>query len=144
VVSSTRYRTDNPLRYRAQTLCDGLRKRCVKRGWLLPVELTVEYLERHIKDNPSCPICGVGYPMAVRVGRHGQAHRVPSIDRIDPHRPTYADNWTVICARCNRVKNDATAAEHRRVAEWMDSLARSPVDAPTRAADFCDPEASRH
>jgi hypothetical protein len=45
----------------------------------------------------------------------------PTLDRIDNRKGYVRGNVAVISARANNLKGDATAAEHRRIAEWMDT-----------------------
>lgn len=43
----------------------------------------------------------------------------PSFDRIDPSKGYVPGNVAIISWRANRIKNDGSAEEHRRIAEWM-------------------------
>ena len=43
----------------------------------------------------------------------------PTIDRLDPTKGYVPGNIAVISHRANRIKNDATVYEMRRIAEWM-------------------------
>lgn len=43
-----------------------------------------------------------------------------SIDRYDSNKPYEKGNINVISWRANRIKNDGTAEEHRKISEWMD------------------------
>lgn len=72
----------------------------------------------------NCPCCD--RTMAPRTGEsaHGPVDESPSLDRLDASVGYVPGNVTVICWRCNNVKRDATSAELRRVADWMDSLQR--------------------
>lgn len=45
-----------------------------------------------------------------------------SLDRIDNKKGYVPGNVVVISYLANRLKNDGTAAQHRRIADWMDSL----------------------
>lgn len=64
-----------------------------------------------------CPILGIELKMGVG---HVQDDS-PSLDRIDPRSGYIPGNVAVISMRANRMKQDATASEHRKIAEWMDS-----------------------
>ena len=53
----------------------------------------------------------------------GQNPRSPSIDRLDSRRGYTLDNVAIVCMRCNAIKNDGTAAEHRQIADYIDRFA---------------------
>lgn len=57
-----------------------------------------------------CPVCDV-YPGKERRTR-------PSLDRIIPSLGYIPGNVVLICVRCNAIKQDATAAEIQRVADY--------------------------
>lgn len=46
----------------------------------------------------------------------------PSIDRIKPHLGYVRGNIALISFKANRIKTDATAAEVRAVADWLDKV----------------------
>jgi hypothetical protein len=46
----------------------------------------------------------------------------PSLDRIDPTKGYVKGNVVVISVRANSIKNDATPAELRRIADFVDAL----------------------
>lgn len=84
----------------------GARRRVRARGY--EFNITPE----DIQVTARCPICC-------------QAMLSPSLDRIENTKGYVRGNVAVICLRCNRLKNHGTAAEHRRIADWMDSQAAS-------------------
>jgi len=47
-----------------------------------------------------------------------------SLDRIDPTKGYTKGNVAVISYRANVIKNNGSAEEHRRIAEWMDKVGR--------------------
>jgi len=47
----------------------------------------------------------------------------PSLDRVVPELGYVSDNIAVISYRANRIKNNGTAEEHRKIADWMDNFA---------------------
>lgn len=63
-----------------------------------------------------CPILGVelNYFTPVRV------ENSPSFDQIDPGKGYVKGNIQIMSWRANRIKNDGSAEEHRRVADWLD------------------------
>lgn len=66
-----------------------------------------------------CPVLGIKL-----FGSNGAfAAASPSVDRINPKRPYQKGNIAVISYRANALKNNGTAAEHRRIADWMDAMA---------------------
>lgn len=63
-----------------------------------------------------CPVFGVEIDyIAPRAATNS-----PSLDRLTPNLGYTKCNTAVISSRANLVKNDGTASEHRRIAEWMD------------------------
>jgi hypothetical protein len=67
-----------------------------------------------------CPVLGI----ALTFDAPTKADCIPSVDRIDASKPYQVGNIAVISWRANRVKYDATADEHRKIATWMDKMAR--------------------
>jgi len=62
-----------------------------------------------------CPVLGI----PIHVGTGSQTDNSPSIDRIDPSIGYVKGNVAVISRRANRIKNDATEAELRKVLEYV-------------------------
>ena len=107
--ANLRYRTNHPERY----LVKHARCRAAKLG----VEFNLT--EADIKVPSVCPVFGT--PLVWGVGRRGaQNHNSPSLDRLDPSRGYVKGNVRVISNRANRLKNDATAAELRAIADYID------------------------
>lgn len=70
-------------------------------------------------DWPShCPIFG----MELDWFAESRQENSPSFDRIDSNKGYVQGNVQVISWRANRIKNDGTADEHRKIAEYLDSL----------------------
>lgn len=46
----------------------------------------------------------------------------PTLDRIKPELGYTPENLTVCCYRCNAIKNDATVADLRRIADRIDGV----------------------
>lgn len=64
-----------------------------------------------------CPVFG----LQLKMGR-GTCDHSPSLDRINPKKGYVRGNVAVISFLANRIKSNGTAIQHRRVAEWMDSM----------------------
>ena len=63
-----------------------------------------------------CPILGIKLA-------YGAANREssPSLDKIIPSLGYVKGNVAVISNRANRLKDNGTSGEHRRIADWMDA-----------------------
>lgn len=73
----------------------------------------------HEIDWPShCPILGclLEYCSDKRV------ENSPSFDRIDPSLGYVKGNVQIISWRANRIKNDGSAEEHRKIADYLDKM----------------------
>jgi len=57
------------------------------------------------------------------MGKDGRRDDSPSIDRLVPNAGYVPSNIIVMSDRANRIKNDGTAEEHRRIARFMDAFA---------------------
>ena len=65
-----------------------------------------------------CPVLGI----ELAPGTGGRAiNSSPTLDRIRPELGYVRGNVAIISMRANRIKNDATPAELRRVADWLES-----------------------
>ena len=62
-----------------------------------------------------CPVLGIEW-------RSGGNDTVPSLDKIDPAKGYVKGNIVVVSMRANRLKNDATPDELRRLADFYGSL----------------------
>jgi hypothetical protein len=65
-----------------------------------------------------CPVFGI----VLERGKQKVGPNSPTIDRIDPTKGYVRGNIAVISHYANTLKNNGTAAEHRRIAEWMESF----------------------
>lgn len=102
-----KYRKD-PLKH---TIC-AAKARAKKNG--IPFNL-----ERKDIEMPEfCPILGMKLEPCGETKTNS-----PSLDRIVPQLGYVKGNVAVISYRANRIKNDATADEHRKIADWMDANA---------------------
>ena len=82
----------------------------------LPCDLTLADLPMPER----CPILGlvIDYSYGTKGGKIQQTS--PSVDRIDPTKGYVKGNIQVISMRANTLKNNATAEELRKVADYMD------------------------
>ena len=64
-----------------------------------------------------CPVLG----LELNYNRKGRKEEnSPSFDRIDPSLSYTPENTRIISERANRIKNDGTAEEHRKIAAYME------------------------
>lgn len=71
-----------------------------------------------------CPILG----LTLNWFAEYREENSPSFDRIDPTKGYIPGNVIVCSWRANRIKNDGTAEEHRRIADYIDSLQVSEIN----------------
>jgi hypothetical protein len=102
-------------------LFDNARARAYSSG--TPFQLT----EADISVPDVCPVLGI--PLMRAVGAVCGTDNSPSLDRIVPELGYVPGNIAVISKRANTIKSTGTAEEHRRIADWIDSVSkpRSPV-----------------
>ena len=65
-----------------------------------------------------CPILGLKLERG-KVDKNRD--NTPSLDRIVPESGYVPGNIAIMSYRANRIKNNGTADEHRRIADWMDA-----------------------
>ena len=65
-----------------------------------------------------CPILG----LELDYFAEGRQENSPSFDQIDAGKGYVTGNVQVISWRANRIKNNGTAEEHRKIAEYLESL----------------------
>ncbi len=105
------WREKNRLRHKYITM----RNQALHRG--IHFDLSFEEYGALFRHANHCPVCGVA--MTDFGGRAVPTRK--SIDRADGNFGYVYENCACICHRCNQIKNCGTAAEHRRIAAWMDS-----------------------
>ena len=66
-----------------------------------------------------CPVLGLRLDY-FRKGRGSHYDYSPSLDRVDPAKGYTPENTRVISNRANRIKNDGTAEEHRKIAAYIE------------------------
>jgi hypothetical protein len=94
---------------REKTLLILARSRAKKQG--VPFDLQVEDIEIPI----NCPILGI--PLVFGKGKPEKGS--PTLDKFVPSLGYVKGNVTVISHLANRIKNEASAEEVQKVAEWM-------------------------
>ena len=103
-----KYANDKP----EKALLYEARKRAKK--FNLPITITDE----DIVIPEFCPVLGI---KLVRGSTDENRDCCPSLDRITPEFGYVAGNIAVISYRANRIKNNGSSEEHRRIADWMDA-----------------------
>lgn len=68
--------------------------------------------------NKHCPILGLELDYFAESTQENS----PSFDRTDPNKGYVRGNVVIVSWRANRIKNNGTAEEHRKIAEYLDSL----------------------
>lgn len=97
----------------SQRMVVRLRSKCRKNG--IPFNITAADIE--VPEN--CPVFGTEFIFG-GVGGY-KAWASPSVDRVIPHLGYVKGNVRVISNRANTIKNNATSAELRRLADYIDS-----------------------
>lgn len=77
----------------------------------------------HIQWPLVCPILGIELNYFAEATVEGS----PSFDRINSNIGYIPGNVQIISWRANRIKNNGTAEEHRKIADYLDTLTRSVV-----------------
>lgn len=110
-----RWKERDPKNAWACSAAGGAKSRAAKRG--LPFDLDKEYVRSILPD-----VCPVFRQPFVWYGHKLHAFS-PSLDRVFPEKGYVRGNVVVISQRANAIKSDASAAEVRRVADWMEAFA---------------------
>lgn len=100
-------RHSNPVKY----MVHKAKKNAKKSG--LPFDLD----HNELKMPEFCPVLGI----PLQIGNKDRTHNSPSLDRFDSNKGYTADNVNIISWRANHLKNNGTAEEHRRIADWMEA-----------------------
>jgi hypothetical protein len=108
----------------ASTLLTCARKRAKDNK--LPFSITKEYM---LIPN-ICPALGI--PIERNKGKMQDSS--PTLDKIIPELGYVPGNVAVISWRANRIKNVGTAAEHRQIADWIDTQLNRPDNGQTPEA----------
>jgi hypothetical protein len=110
---SKNWAKENPLR----TLFSVLQTRSRERGY--EFNLTFEELTQLAIPN-TCPILGI--PISWDKGSGNASDSSISIDRIDPSRGYTGDNIIFVSLRANRIKNDGTLDEFRKIVVFLENV----------------------
>ena len=109
-----RYRS-NPI----PQLIYNFKKRAKLAG--VPFDLEPQDIKNKLNlTNTKCPVLGVSMEISKLGAKNNDL--TPSIDRIDPKKGYVKDNIIVVSMRANRIKNDATVDEIRKVADFYENL----------------------
>lgn len=98
-----------------------------KQKWLWKI-LTTKNLNKvdklEIFENIALPDCCpiLGYQLEYEQGKGVRCDASPSLDRIDSSKPYLKSNVQIISWKANRIKNDASPEELKKVAEYMNNL----------------------
>lgn len=65
-----------------------------------------------------CPILGIKLDYET----NGRQENSPSFDRLDPTKGYISGNVQIISWRANRIKNDGSAEEHQKIANYLSTL----------------------
>jgi hypothetical protein len=112
-----RYRS-NPI----PQLIYNFKKRAKLAG--VPFDLEPQDIKNKLNlTNTKCPVLGVNMEISKLGSKNNDL--TPSIDRIDPKKGYVKDNIIVVSMRANRIKNDATVDEIRKVADFYEKLQKN-------------------
>ncbi len=96
----------------ARRLWESARRRAEEQGLPFDIEPS-DIVVPHF-----CPV--LGFPLAAGVGQIHDGS--PTVDRIVPERGYVKGNIVVVSFRANRLKNNASVDELRRIASFYDQL----------------------
>ena len=106
-----RFRKRRPQRTAAYDMRKAAKRRAKKKD--IEFELCTNFIEAICPTH--CPVLGLELNYA-----GGKMHEsTATLDRILPEHGYIPGNVAVISARANRIKNDGTAEEHRKIAEYI-------------------------
>ena len=77
-----------------------------------------------------CPVLGI--KLERNRDKCGPGPGSPTLDRIVPSLGYVPGNVVVISHKANSIKSNATAAEIRAVADWLDDITRYTITEQTR------------
>lgn len=106
-----RLKSENPSR----AIWSEVRRRARRKG--IPFDIEVE----DVIVPTTCPILGI--PLTFGEGQ--ACDNSPSIDRLDPTRGYVKGNCFVISNKANRMKQDNTLADFRKIVAYIESRLKS-------------------
>jgi hypothetical protein len=92
-------------------------------------EIPFDLFEKDIVIPEFCPILGI----KLTYGGIGERESSPTLDRLRGDLGYVRGNVSVISFKANRIKNNGTADEHRRIADWMDAQTKEAANAELAA-----------
>lgn len=96
-------------------LWTGAKRRAKQKG--LDFNITIEFVIGLFENTKVCPIC----KKQLKCGKDSRpALSSPTLDRLIPEKGYTSNNVYILCYRCNRLKDNGTSLEHRRIADWID------------------------
>ena len=115
------HRAENPKLLRARAQVEGIKVRSKKFNLPFDAEVvTAAYLVELLDKQTHCECCGHEFSHEF-LSKHQRNPASPSVDRVNPEDGYTLSNIAILCWRCNQVKNDGTAHEHQRIADWMNA-----------------------
>jgi len=105
-------RSKDPKRYWASSTFQNARKRAVAKG--IPFALTLQ--DVYDLAGTHCPVFDTPFDF---IGNGRIVPSSPSLDRVKPALGYVPKNVAVISMRANSIKQNATATEIQRVADWL-------------------------
>ena len=109
-----------PLRFRCQMLRSGMQNRAKIKNLEYDKEFfTIEYLIKRLSKKPICECCGKKLDLGYKSDKKFNDNS-PSMDRVNSKKGYIKSNVAILCWRCNKHKQDATAEELRKIANFMD------------------------
>lgn len=87
------------------------RARATRRGIPCTIEVDDIVIPRR------CPLLGI--PLRQSLGKQGPGDNSPTLDRVNPDKGYVPGNVLVISNRANRIKNDASPQDLRKLAEAL-------------------------
>ncbi len=101
-----------------------LRARKIASEQNLPFFKSYEEFQKELSPVPTrCPVLGIPIFLSSDCNFDNRG----SIDRIDSKKGYMPGNIAIISMRANAIKNNGTAEEHRKIADWMDQKLKSAV-----------------
>lgn len=114
-------RGESPIKHRCKRFLLGIKYRSKNKNMEFDKTITIEKLMEMLINTKKCPCCGVELEIEY-VSKNTRENNYPSIDRIDSSKGYIEKNIAIICWRCNYLKNDGTAAEHKLISEYMEKF----------------------